>query len=105
MATKKKGIVAKSPSRKKIAKKKAVAKKAVSRKKTAKKSVSKKSATRKTGKGKATISAADARIRRKMIAETAYFLSLQRRSKEGSALEDWLTAEAQVDQKLTSQKD
>ena len=86
-------------------KKKEVAKKAGSRKKTAKKSVSKKSATRKTGKGKATISAADARIRQRMIAEAAYFLSVQRSFEEGSALEDWLTAEAQVDRKLASQKD
>ncbi len=105
MATKKKGVVAKSPSRKKIAKKKAVAKKAVSRKKTAKKTAGKNPAVRKASNRKAAASSVGARTRRKMIAETAYFLSLQRRSEEGSALEDWLTAEAQVDQKLTSQKD
>ncbi len=105
MATKKKGTAVKSSSGKKTAKKKACAKKTASRKKTAKKSVSKKSVTRKTGRGKATISPADARIRQQMIAEAAYFLSVQRSFKEGSALEDWLTAEAQVDRKLASQKD
>ncbi|VAX11632.1 hypothetical protein MNBD_GAMMA25-2095 [hydrothermal vent metagenome] len=89
MAIKKKGTVAKSPSRKK----------------TAKKSASKKSTIRKTGKSKETISAADARIRQQVIAEAAYFLSLQRGSEEGSAQEDWLTAEAQVDRKFAGQKD
>ncbi len=105
MATKKKGIVAKSPSGKKTAKKKAVAKKAVSRKKITKKTASKEPAVRKAGNRKATTSPVRARTRRKMIAEMAYFLSLQRRSEEGSALEDWLTAEAQVDRKLARQKD
>ena len=95
MATKKKGIVAKSPSRKKIAKKKAVAKK----------TTGKNPAVHKSSNRQAAASSVGARIRRKIIAETAYFLSLQRRSEESSALEDWLTAEAQVDQKLTNQKD
>ncbi len=105
MATKKKGTVAKSPSRKKTAKKKTSAQKTASRKKTAKKTASKKSAVRKVNSNKTTTSSIKARNRRKMIAEVAYFLSLQRCSEEGSALEDWLIAEAQVDQKLASQKD
>jgi len=105
MATKKKGTVAKSPARKKTAKKETSAKKTASRKKTAKKTASKKSAVHKNRNRKTTTSSTRARIRRKMIAEAAYFLSLQRHSEEGSVLEDWLTAEAQVDQKLASQKD
>jgi len=105
MATKKKGTLAKSPSRKKTAKKKTAAKKTASRKKTAKKLASKKSTVRKTGKGKMSMSAADARIRQQMIAEAAYFLSVQRSLEKGSALEDWLTAEMQVDRKLARQKD
>lgn len=100
MATKKKGIVAKSPSRKKTTKKKTRAQKVESKKKTAKKTASKKPAVRKT-----TTSPAESRARQKMIAETAYFLSLQRGSEKSSALEDWLIAEAQVDQKLAGPKD
>ncbi len=105
MATKKKGVVAKSPARKKNTKKKTCAPKVESKKKTAKKTDSKKRAARKAGNRKITTSPVEARTRRKMIAEVAYFLSLQRRSEKGSALEDWLIAEAQVDQKLASQKD
>jgi len=104
MVTNKKGTLVKSSSAKKNAKKKICAKKSASRKKTAKKSVSKKSATRKTDKSKTTIPPADAGIRQQMIAEAAYFLSVQRSSDGGSALEDWLTAEAQVGRKLTRQK-
>ncbi len=95
MATKKKGTVAKSPSRKKTA----------SKKKMAKKTASKKRAAPKISHRKTTTSPAEARTRRKMIAEVAYFRSLQRRSDGGSEEEDWLIAETQVDQKLARRKD
>ncbi len=95
MATKKKATVAKSPSRKKTA----------SKKKTAKKIVRKKHAAGKLSTGKAEILTVELETRQKMIAEEAYFLSLQRCSEDGSALEDWLLAEAQVDQKLARRKD
>lgn len=99
MATKKKGTVVTSSAAKKTAKKKTRAKKA------AKKSVNKKSVTCKTDKSKTINLPADAGIRQQMIAEAAYFLSVQRCFEEGSALQDWLTAEAQVDRELTRQKD
>ncbi|VAX13653.1 hypothetical protein MNBD_GAMMA24-645 [hydrothermal vent metagenome] len=105
MVTKKKGTRVKSSSAKKTAKKKIAAKKSVSRKKTVEKSVGKGNATRRPGKNKAAILAAAARTRQQRIAEAAYFLSCQRGYDAGSALEDWLTAEAQVDQELTREKD
>ena len=95
MATKKKGTVAKSPSRKKTS----------SKKKTAKKTVRKKSAKAKVSNDKASISIVEPGTREKMIAEEAYFLSLQRCSEKGSAQDDWLLAEVQVDQKLARRKD
>ncbi len=94
MATKKKGAIAKSPSPKKTA----------SRKKTAKKTASKKHAARKVSHLKTTASPVEARTRRKMIAEVAYFRSLQRHFEGGSEEEDWLIAETQVDQKLARRK-
>ncbi len=94
MATKQKGAVANPLSRKKTA----------SKKKTAKKLVSQKRAVPKVSNCKSTTSSIGAGSRRKMIAEEAYFLSLQRCSEVGSALEDWLIAEAQVDRKLIGQK-
>lgn len=94
MATKKKETVAKPLSRKKP----------TSKKKTERKTISKKPGASRVSSRKTTGLSVSAGTRRKMIAEEAYFLSLQRRSEGGSALEDWLAAEAQVDRKLSDQK-
>ncbi len=102
MATKK-SSVSKSPSRKKSAPRKATAKKTASTKKVASKPGNKKTTNRESGPKSASLSLDETR-RRQMIAEAAYFLAEQRGFKGGSALEDWLIAEAQVDRQLSSQR-
>ena len=42
----------------------------------------------------------DAQARHRMIAEAAYYIAAQRHFQGGSAMEDWLQAEAQIDAKL-----
>lgn len=108
MATQKKSSISKSPPRKKSPAKKTTAKKTTVRKSAGTKKVATKSGTgkttsRKSGAKSASLSLDEAR-RRQMIAETAYFLAEQRGFKGGSALDDWLIAEAQVDRQFTSQR-
>lgn len=40
--------------------------------------------------------------RHRLIAEAAYYRSLQRGFEDGNAMEDWLAAEAEVDRQLLS---
>jgi hypothetical protein len=100
MATKKKSSVSKSTSRKKSVSKKTSAKHSTDTKKKA----VKRSGPRQTAKSPAVLTSRKEKLRQKMIAEAAYFLAEQRGFKGGSALEDWLIAEAQVDRKLSSQR-
>jgi hypothetical protein len=103
MATKKKHGVSKSSSRKKSASKKAASKKSPSSSKvTGKPSVKKTRSHR--GGAKTAVPEQDETRRRQMIAEAAYFLAEQRGFQGGSAFDDWLIAEAQVDQQLNSQR-
>jgi len=100
MATKKKSSISKSPSRKKSVSKKTSAKQSTGTKKKA----VKKTGTRRTARSPTASTLRNEKLRRKMIAETAYFLAEQRGFKGGSALEDWLIAEAQVDRQFSSQR-
>ncbi len=43
-------------------------------------------------------------MRRRKIAETAYFLAAQRDFQGGDTVDDWLTAENKVDTKLASKR-
>jgi hypothetical protein len=42
----------------------------------------------------------DTQLRQRMIAEAAYYIAAERGFQGGSAMEDWLTAEAQIDAEL-----
>ena len=42
----------------------------------------------------------DTQLRQRMIAEAAYFIAAKRGFQGGSALQDWLQAEEQIDAKL-----
>jgi len=42
----------------------------------------------------------DTQLRERMIAEAAYYLAAERGFQGGSAMQDWLTAEAQIDAQL-----
>jgi len=94
---------------------------AAARKSTAKKTASKKKASRKKSAGKKTarkkaparsVDAAsspslqkiDPEHRRRMIAETAYFIAEQRGFVGGSPLDDWLQAEVLVDRLLEQEE-
>ncbi len=102
----------------------AAAKKSTTGKKTARKKTAKKTAkktVRKTAKKRASKTATaaaasravadtpslqkiDPEHRRRMIAETAYFIAEQRGFTGGSPLDDWLQAEVLVDRLLEKEK-
>ncbi len=86
---------------------------AVSKKNTGKKSTSKKSATnakKPTGKtftaqqaaGSASAENIDSEYRRRMIAETSYFIAERHGFINNSPVDDWLEAEVMVDRLLES---
>jgi hypothetical protein len=87
---------------KKVVKKKAVTKKAAVKKKaapktaTTKKASKKKAATKKSGKIHVTLEQ-----RHKMICEAAYYISLTKTHETVNPYEDWLQAEAAIDQICT----
>jgi len=92
---------------KKVVKKKAVAKKAAVKKKAApKKTAPKKTATKKASKKKASTKKpgkihVTLEQRHKMICEAAYYISLTKTHETVNPYEDWLQAEAAIDQICT----
>jgi hypothetical protein len=88
-------VVKKKAPAKKTVKKKAAPKKAASKKAAAKKSV-KKAATKKSGRIHVTLEQ-----RHKMICEAAYYISLTKTHETVNPYEDWLQAEAAIDQICT----
>jgi len=96
-----------SKTAKKVVKKKAVAKKAAVKKKAApKKATSKKATISKAGKKKATTKKpgkihVTLEQRHKMICEAAYYISLTKTHETVNPYEDWLQAEAAIDQICT----
>lgn len=77
------------------------AKKKTARKKAAKKQTASKPATAKPAESLKKI---DPEHRRRMIAETAYFIAEQRGFVGGSPLDDWLQAEVLVDRLLEKEQ-
>jgi len=102
-ATTTKKAVKKASTQTKAAKQSAV-KKSASKKSTAKKSTAKKSTavTTKHPLGKPALQKIDPEHRRRMIAETSYFIAERRGFVSGSPTDDWLEAEVLVDRLLES---
>ena len=90
------GTVKKKVSVKKKAASKKAAPKKVAKKKAAKKTAAKKKAAKKPGKIRVTMEQ-----RHKMICEAAYYISLEKTHKTVNPTEDWLQAEAAIDQICT----
>ncbi len=102
-AATKKSTTGKKAARKKTARK--TAKKTA--KKTASKSASKrasKAAAARAASETASLQKIDPEHRRRMIAETAYFIAEQRGFVGGSPLDDWLQAEVLVDRLLEKEQ-
>jgi len=90
-----------------VATRKIPARKKTSKKKSSrKKSASKKTSTRpaKAATSTASLKKIDPEHRRRMIAETAYFIAEQRGFEGGSPLDDWLQAEVLVDRLLEKEE-
>ncbi len=91
----------KSPAKKSASKKKSRRKKSAS-KKTARKKTSARSVEAATSNP--SLQKIDPEHRRRMIAETAYFIAEQRGFVGGSPLDDWLQAEVLVDRLLEQEE-
>ncbi len=111
MANEKTAATKKTPASSKKTARKTSSKKSASKKKTAKKkSAGKKSTVKKSSPATAarqadshlTLQKIDPEHRRRMIAETAYFIAEQRGFVAGAPLDDWLQAEVLVDRLLES---
>ncbi len=111
MANEKTAATKKTPATGKKTAKKTARKKSARKKKTAsKKSAGKKSpvnksspvAAAKQAVGTPALKKIDPEHRRRMIAETAYFIAEQRGFVAGAPLDDWLQAEVLVDRLLES---
>jgi len=94
--TAKKVVKKKAVTKKAAVKKKAAPKTATTKKTTTSKASKKKAATKKTGKIHVTLEQ-----RHKMICEAAYYISLTKTHETVNPYEDWLQAEAAIDQICT----